>query len=158
MILFGFKMLVNSISVRLLSLTILLVQDDGWIPVDCQIFFGFSFVGQPGFSWNYWTWIVCFGTPLLACSSVQDRVYVSCEAAYFIYSSAVKDLEYASLSYSIFSFQNDISTQSIFVASEPATCTTHRDFVVFWSRFIWLVFFLHSLFGVVFNCVLSLNH
>ena len=40
-----------------------------------------------------------FGTPLLACS-FQDRVYVSCEAEYFIYSSAVKvlkDLVYATL-------------------------------------------------------------
>ncbi len=76
------------------------------------------------------------GTPLLACSFIQDRVYVSREAEFFIYSSAVKDLEYASLSYSIFSFRDDISTP-LSVASEPATCTTHIDFVVFWSRFIW---------------------
>ncbi len=58
-----------------------LVQDDGstWIPVNCRISSGLvlMLVLQKhgiGFLWNYWTWIVCFGTPLLACSIVQDRV------------------------------------------------------------------------------------
>ncbi len=47
LILFGFTMLVNYTLSGCFFFHHLLVQGDGWIPADCQIFFGFSILAGP---------------------------------------------------------------------------------------------------------------
>jgi hypothetical protein len=90
--------------------------------------------------------VFAFGTLLLAQSFVQDQVSASsCEAEYYAYSSAVKDLEYVLLLlHDLLLFPDDASPPSMLVDSAPAmaisqgptncSCTKHIDVTIALAR------------------------
>jgi len=111
-----------------------------WTPVDRRFLLGFhlnadashknvelDFRGITGIG------VFAFGTLLLARSFVQDQVSASsCEAEYYSYSSAVKDLEYVRLLLrDLHLFPDDATPPTMLVDSEPAIAMsqgpTHRS-------------------------------
>ena len=124
-----------------------------WTPVDRRFLLGFhlnadashknmelDFRGITGIG------VFAFGTLLLARSFVQDQVSASsCEAEYYAYSSAVKDLEYVRLLLrDLLLFPDDASPPSMLVDSAPAMAisqgptnrsrTKHIDFTIALAR------------------------
>ena len=100
-----------------------------WTPVDRRYFLGFHLNADAShknaeldFSGITGIVVFAFGTLLLARSFVQDQVSASsCEAEYYSYSSAVKDLEYVRLLLrDLLLFSDDASPPSMLVDSAPA--------------------------------------
>ncbi len=80
--------------------------------------------------------VFVFGTPLLACSFIQDWVYVSCEAEVLsiLLLMLSRILSMLAFPTPFFLFLDDISTPSILVTCEPATRTIHIDFTMALAR------------------------